>query len=248
MDDREKGWGMVTKLVGEEAVQAQKGAFEQWGIDRIMVEDFMANIISRPQLDLRTRELCTLSAFLASNVVSRGLAFHFGASLNVAGVDEIKELILQNLYVCGLPLTLRNFEIFDEVLEQREEESLKTAEGEKKQEAPAVEDALGKEKWKRILSDLNAFDPTVADYMEKRVFGKFFSTFKALDLRTRFLCLTATLLVLDNMRQLKLVISTAIRVGCSPQEVKEVIVQMGAYHGWPAVLNGVRVFHEAVRE
>ena len=48
--------------------------------------------------------------------------------------------------------------------------------------------------------------------------------------------------------QLKVHIHGALNVGCSEQEVLEVIMQMAVYAGFPAALNGLTVAKEVFAE
>jgi 4-carboxymuconolactone decarboxylase len=48
--------------------------------------------------------------------------------------------------------------------------------------------------------------------------------------------------------QLKVHIHGALNVGCTRQEVVEVIIQMAVYAGFPAALNGIFVAKEVFEE
>jgi 4-carboxymuconolactone decarboxylase len=49
-------------------------------------------------------------------------------------------------------------------------------------------------------------------------------------------------------RQLKVHINAALNVGCTRQEVTETIIQMSAYAGFPAALNGINAAREVFNE
>jgi 4-carboxymuconolactone decarboxylase len=48
--------------------------------------------------------------------------------------------------------------------------------------------------------------------------------------------------------QLKVHIHGALNVGCSEQEILEIIMQMAVYAGFPAALNGLSAAREVFRE
>ncbi len=48
--------------------------------------------------------------------------------------------------------------------------------------------------------------------------------------------------------QLKVHINGALNVGCSKQEIVEVIIQMSVYAGFPAALNGMTAAKEVFAE
>ncbi|WP_031840373.1 carboxymuconolactone decarboxylase family protein, partial [Vibrio parahaemolyticus] len=48
--------------------------------------------------------------------------------------------------------------------------------------------------------------------------------------------------------QLKVHLHAALNVGCTEEEIKEVIIQMSVYAGFPAALNGMFAFKEVLSE
>jgi 4-carboxymuconolactone decarboxylase len=48
--------------------------------------------------------------------------------------------------------------------------------------------------------------------------------------------------------QLKVHIHAALHVGCSPEEIREIIIQMCGYAGFPATLNGISTLMEVLKE
>jgi 4-carboxymuconolactone decarboxylase len=70
-----------------------------------------------------------------------------------------------------------------------------------------------------------------------------------LDLRSRQIATVAALTALGNaVPQLHAHIDMALNVGCSRQEIVEVITQMAVYAGFPAALNGMTVAKDVFRE
>jgi len=63
-----------------------------------------ADVVSRPGIDLRTREMLTVAALMAMGTASEQLEFHIRAALNV-GVsrEEIIEILLQIAVYAGVP-------------------------------------------------------------------------------------------------------------------------------------------------
>jgi len=76
------------------------------------------------------------------------------------------------------------------------------------------------------------------------VFGDVFSR-PALDLKSREIATVAALAALGNAApQLRLHINAALNVGCSRAGIAEIMIQMAAYAGFPAALNGVAAASE----
>jgi 4-carboxymuconolactone decarboxylase len=95
------------------------------------------------------------------------------------------------------------------------------------------------EQGERVVKSLQDIAPDFADYLIEFPFGDIYSR-PGLDLKTRELAVVAALTALGNAApQLKVHIHGALNVGCTRQEVVEVIIQMAVYAGFPAALNGL---------
>jgi 4-carboxymuconolactone decarboxylase len=70
-----------------------------------------------------------------------------------------------------------------------------------------------------------------------------------LDLKSREIGVVAALTALGNAQpQLKVHINGALNVGCTRDEVVEIIMQMAVYAGFPAALNGLFAAKEVFAE
>jgi 4-carboxymuconolactone decarboxylase len=79
----------------------------------------------------------------------------------------------------------------------------------------------------------------LARYIIEFAFGDVFSR-PGLDLKSREIATVAALTALGTATpQLKVHINAALNVGCTRQEVIEIIIQMAVYAGFPAALNGM---------
>ncbi|MBI5967603.1 MAG: carboxymuconolactone decarboxylase family protein [Deltaproteobacteria bacterium] len=66
--------------------------------------------------------------------------------------------------------------------------------------------------------------------------------------RIRQLITVAALTVLERTEELKLHLHGALNVGCSPQEITEVIFQMATYGGVPVVNSALKAFRTVLQE
>jgi 4-carboxymuconolactone decarboxylase len=90
-----------------------------------------------------------------------------------------------------------------------------------------------------VIESLRDIAPDFARLLIEFPFGDIYSR-PGLDLKTRELAVVAALTALGNAApQLKVHIHGARNVGCSEQEIVEVIMQMAVYAGFPAALNGL---------
>jgi 4-carboxymuconolactone decarboxylase len=95
------------------------------------------------------------------------------------------------------------------------------------------------EQGQKVIDSLADIAPDFAQYLIEFPFGDIYSR-PGLDLRTRELVTVAALTALGNAApQLKVHLHAALNVGCSREEIVEVIMQMAVYAGFPAALNGL---------
>ena len=91
----------------------------------------------------------------------------------------------------------------------------------------------------RVVASLGDIAPDFARYLIEFPFGDIYSR-PQLDLKSREIAVVAALTALGNAApQLKVHIHGALNVGCSREEVVEIIMQMAVYAGFPAALNGL---------
>ena len=101
----------------------------------------------------------------------------------------------------------------------------------------------------RILEkNLEDIAPDMARYIAEFAYGDIYSR-PGLDLKTRELVTIASVTTLGSAQsQLKSHIHGALNVGCTPQEIIEVIIQMAVYAGFPKALNGLFSANEVFSE
>lgn len=94
---------------------------------------------------------------------------------------------------------------------------------------------------KRVIDSLASISPDLARYTIEFPFGDIYQR-PQLDLKSREIATVAALTALGHCQpQLNVHINGALNVGCTPEEVIEVIMQMAVYAGFPAALNGMFV-------
>lgn len=100
----------------------------------------------------------------------------------------------------------------------------------------------------RVIDALADIAPDFARMLIEFPFGDIYSR-PQLDLKSREIGVVAALTALGNAQpQLKVHIHGALNVGCTRDEVVEIIMQMAVYAGFPAALNGLFAAKEVFSE
>jgi 4-carboxymuconolactone decarboxylase len=97
----------------------------------------------------------------------------------------------------------------------------------------------------RINNLIGDVCPDMARLVVEFPYGDIYSR-PGLDIKRRELITIASLTTLGYAKdQLKAHVDNALNVGCTKEEIVEVIMQMAIYAGFPAALNGLLVAKEA---
>ncbi|MEE1129220.1 MAG: carboxymuconolactone decarboxylase family protein [Methanobrevibacter sp.] len=89
-------------------------------MSRFVVEFPYAEIYTREEVDLKTRELCTVAALTTLGTIPQ-LKEHINAALNVGNTPtEIVEIIMQMSAYCGFPKSINGVVVAKEVFTERD--------------------------------------------------------------------------------------------------------------------------------
>ncbi|MBU4382979.1 MAG: carboxymuconolactone decarboxylase family protein [Proteobacteria bacterium] len=95
------------------------------------------------------------------------------------------------------------------------------------------------EQGEKVVEALKDISPDFADLLIEFPFGDVYSR-PGLDLKSREIATVAALTAMGTAApQLKVHIHGALNVGCTHQEIIEIMIQMAIYAGFPAALNGL---------
>lgn len=120
-DNRARGRAALDVINGGETEQrlAQLKAFAPEMFDWI-VDFAYGDVVSRPALDLRTRELATVAALTALGNAAPQLRAHIDGALNAGCAPrEIVEVILQMAVYAGFPASLNGLGVARELFAER---------------------------------------------------------------------------------------------------------------------------------
>jgi 4-carboxymuconolactone decarboxylase len=120
-DRFERGWETVNQINAEgarkqwEALSAISPDFARW-----IVESAYCDVLGRPQLPLRDREIATLAALATLGNAPGQLKAHVEGALNVGlSKDEIVEVLMQMAIYAGAPAAINSMQIAGEVFAAR---------------------------------------------------------------------------------------------------------------------------------
>jgi len=121
-DDRfRRGWETVNRINAEgaerqwEALSAVSPDFARW-----IVESAYCDMLGRPQLALRDREIATLAALATLGNAPTQLKAHVEGALNVGLTrEEIVEVLMQMAVYAGVPAAINALQIAGEVFTER---------------------------------------------------------------------------------------------------------------------------------
>lgn len=100
----------------------------------------------------------------------------------------------------------------------------------------------------KVIESLKETSPDLARYIIEYPFGDVYSR-PELDLRSREIATIASLASLGFATpQLKVHIHAGLNVGLTETEIKEIIIQMSVYAGFPAAINAMNAANEVFKE
>lgn len=99
-----------------------------------------------------------------------------------------------------------------------------------------------------VVAALSDIAPDFAKLMIEFGFGDVYSR-PGLDLRSKEIAVVAALTAMGTATpQLKVHLNAALNVGVSPDEIRETMILMGIYAGFPAALNGLFAAKDVFQE
>ncbi|GGT89918.1 carboxymuconolactone decarboxylase family protein [Streptomyces violascens] len=212
------------------------------------------DVVSRPGLTLRQRQIATVGALAALGNAAPQLRFHIDGALNV-GVSpaEIVEILIHTAVYAGFPAALNGIGVAREVFEARPDAAATPVDteplpGDRYERGLAKLAEVDGHAGDQVVASLRDIAPDLARYIVEFAFGDIYSR-SALDLKSRELATIAMCTALGTAApQLRVHIHGFLNVGGTREEVVEVITQMAGYAGFPAAINGITAAREVFEE
>ena len=221
---------------------------------RLVVEFGYGDIFARPGLTPRQRQLATITALAAMGHARPQLEFHLAGALNIGvSPQEIIECLLQVVPCAGFPAALNGIAAARTVLAARgrlplEAVSLPPGEADRfargSRALAAIDGAAGA----AVIDSLRDIAPDLGRFIIEFGFGDLFSR-PVPEPVTREIITVAAFTALGHcLPQLRVHAHGLLNVGGRRDMLVETILQMAAYAGFPAALNGMAVAREVLAE
>jgi 4-carboxymuconolactone decarboxylase len=196
---------------------------------RFTVQFAYGDVLSRAGLDLRCRQILTVSMLLAHGSAQAQLAFHLNGLLNVGGTaDDVVDLLYLAAGLLGFPAAVNAVPIVREVFADRGI----AGRGEKSLVPPRVPDGSPDR-----FEALAAFAPEFLNWRQRALEGEMFAAIR-MEPKDAHLAASAMLGAggksSENFDQH---LAAAVAAGAGRLDVTEMIIQLSVYCGFPAALN-----------
>jgi len=225
---------------------------------KYIIEYAFGDVYNRTELALKSKELSVVAALTAMGNAAPQLKVHIHGALNVGcNIAEIQEVILQMSAYSGFPNAINGMLALKDVLAERKLEG-KHDESGIVQSSPIPKDSSRYELGAKHLNMLNSsqvknleqtfkdISPDMAKFVIEYGFADIFSR-PALDFKHREMATIAALTAMGTApSQLKFHIQSGLNIGVSQVEIREIMILMSVYSGFPAAINGTLALKEVI--
>ncbi len=221
---------------------------------RFIIEFAYGDVYGRAALDPKSRQVATISALAALGNAQPQLKFHIGAALNVGlTANEIVECMYVTTVFSGFPSGLNGISAAREVFQTRGVSVKQTAiQGlgnvQRRERGLKALGLTSKDAGERVIKSLSDIAPDMADFIIDFSYGDIISR-DVLSPKHKEISMIAVCVAKGTMQpQMKVHIHAAMNVGCTRQEIVELMTHMAVYAGFPAALNGLTACREVFKE
>ena len=253
-----KNLKIIDKEAGEKVVESLIDCSPD--LVKYIIEYGFGDVYNRTELALKSKELTVVAALTAMGNAAPQLKVHIHGALNVgANIAEIQEVILQMSSYAGFPSAINGMLALKDVVAERKLEG-------KQDEAGVIHSssvpkgvsryALGAQTLNTLhanqVENLEAtfkdISPDLARLIIEYGFADIFSR-PALDSKHREMATIAALTAMGTApSQLKFHIKAALHIGVSQVDIREIMILMSVYCGFPAAINGTLALKEVMKE
>ncbi|WP_240911432.1 carboxymuconolactone decarboxylase family protein [Yeosuana marina] len=255
----ERGWEKLKEIdgeAGEKVIESLKDVSPDLGT--FIIEYAFGDIYTRNGLDLKSKEIAVVAALTAMGNVQPQLKVHINGALNTGStINEVKEVILQMSVYSGFPSAINGMNALKEVLKERQEHGIKDEIGKTATDTTQIDRLkLGEQELskldslqvERLKNAYNDFSPELVKFTLEYGYADIFSR-DNLGPKYKQISTIAALTALGNAQpQLKFHINAGLNIGLTETEIKEIMLLMTVYSGFPSAINGANTLKEVIEE
>jgi 4-carboxymuconolactone decarboxylase len=216
---------------------------------QMTVEHVFGDVLSRPGLDLRQREIAIVAALTAIGSVRPALKFHIHGMLNVGCTpQEVVETILNAVVYAGFPAAQDGMTIAREVFKERKLEFKPVSSrpnGDRYQLGIQNLKQTEGDRVKTIATRFATLAPDLPRLIIEFARGEIWNR-RGLSLKSREFATLAMVAALGNQsNSIEAHVEGALRAGATETEIKELLMQMTVYAGYPKTLTAIAAAQSA---
>jgi 4-carboxymuconolactone decarboxylase len=225
-------------------------------MSRLNIEGPYGDVMSRPGLDLKSRELVNVAALTMLANARPALKYHIAGMLNTGwSPREVVETVLHAVVYAGFPAAQNGVQVVREVFQERgidyRPESSRP-EGDDWQLGIENLRETGGDKVAHIAGAFADVAPDLARLTVEFAHGEIWNR-SGLSLKDRELATLAMVIANGNQdNSVRDHVEASLRAGWTREQLTEVLIQMPVYVGWPQALTAtgpaLEVFQRVERE
>jgi len=253
-----RGWEKLKEIdgeAGERVINSLQDISPDLG--KYIIEYSFGDIYSRETLDLKSKEIAVVASLTAMGNAVPQLKVHLNGALNTgSSVREVIEVILQMSVYSGFPSAINAMNALKEILTERKNHGIVDQEGltpsKKTSDRLRVGEyelsQLDAQQVEQLRANYDNFSPELVTFILEYGYGDVFSR-DNFSKKHRQIATIAALTALGTAQpQLKFHINAALTIGVTEEEIKEVMLLMTIYSGFPSAINGINILKEVLIE
>jgi len=258
-DRYKQGWEKLKEIDGEAGEKVINGLKDiSPDLGKFIIEYAFGDIYTREGLDLKSKEIAVVASLTAMGTTQPQLKVHINGALNTgSSINEVKEVILQMSVYSGFPSSINGMNALKEVLKERKEHGINDEIGQTATNTTQTDRLkLGEEELTkldslqvdRLKNAYNDFSPELVKLTLEFGYADIFSR-DNLAPKYRQIATISALTALGNAQpQLKFHINAGLNIGLTETEIKEIMLLMSVYAGFPSAINGTNILKEVINE
>lgn len=255
----ERGWKKLKEIdgeAGEKVIESLKDISPELGI--YIIEYAFRDIYAREGLDLKSKEIAVVASLIAMGNAKPQLKVHINGALNTgSSINELKEVILQMSVYSGFPSAINGMNALKEVLEERQKQGIKDEIGKSATISNQTDrlklgekelSKLDSSQVERLKNTYNEFSPELVKFILEYGYADIFSRDNLSEKYRQIATISALAALGTAEPQLKFHINAGLNIGLTETEIKEIMLLMTVYSGFPSAINGTNILKEVILE